>query len=73
MEQEIWAVHNSLPSVQASGAAYRIRDPDQTGLMNLKSFIEASEEVGYKYGGSNARDIHKMYVINDEFEDWKDN
>ena len=51
-------MHNSLPSVQASGVnikAYReyaiqLRAPHQTlGLMNLKSFIEASEEVGYKY------------------------
>ncbi len=68
LEQEIWAVHSSLPSVQASGSSFRIRDPDQTGLMNLKTFIEASEEVGYKFGGNNARDVHKLYIINDEFE-----
>ena len=72
LEQEIWAVHSSLPSVQASGSSYRIRDPDQTGLMNLKTFIEASEEVGYKFGGNNAKDVHKLYIINDEFEEAKD-
>mgnify|MGYP003989477543 FL=1 len=68
LPQEIWAVHHSYPSVKASGAAFRNLDPDKTGEITLKVFVAACEEIGYNFGPEVAVDLHKKYIVNDDFQ-----